>query len=63
MHRLIGAIGALEKNPFNSKKLSGNENYYRIRVGDFRIIFELFQIKRLILIQKIGKRENIYSTF
>jgi mRNA interferase RelE/StbE len=41
------------------KKLKGYSNLYRLRVGDFRVIFELE--RDLIIILKIGHRESIYE--
>ena len=43
------------------KKLKGYQNVYRLRVGDYRIIFEYPKDQRTIRILKVGKRENIYD--
>ena len=43
------------------KKLKGYHNVYRLRVGDYRIIFEYIKEKRTIKILKVGKREGFYS--
>ncbi|ACS33901.1 type II toxin-antitoxin system RelE family toxin [Thermococcus gammatolerans] len=42
------------------QKLRGYENIYRLRVGEYRIIFEYQKRERLIKVLKIGKRENVY---
>jgi mRNA interferase RelE/StbE len=47
--RLMGAI-----------KLSGEKNTYRTRVGDYRIIYEIYDEKVLVLIIKIGHRKDVY---
>ena len=60
--RIIGAIELLGENPLPPKslKLSGRDGY-RIRVGDYRIIYS-FNSKRLsILVIKIGNRKDIYG--
>ena len=60
--RIIGAIELLGQNPLPPKslKLSGRDGY-RIRVGDYRIIYS-FNSKRLsILVIKIGNRKDIYG--
>ena len=43
------------------KKLKGYRDVYRLRVGNYRIIFEYIKDKRTIRILKVGKRENIYD--
>jgi len=41
------------------KKLKGYQNHYRLRVGEFRILFYLEG--RDIIVYKIGKRESVYE--
>jgi mRNA interferase RelE/StbE len=42
------------------KKLVGMQGY-RLRVGDYRIIFDMEKEKLLILVLQIGHRKNIYD--
>ena len=60
--RIVVAIERLSEHPFpvGSKKLSGYENVFRIRIGTYRIIYEVEGQKLLILILKIGHRKDIY---
>ncbi len=46
---------------FDIKKLKGRENTFRVRLGSYRVIYELQRDKLLILIIKFGKRENVYE--
>lgn len=50
-----------DPRPASSKKLEGHENAYRKRVGDYRIIYEIYAQKVLILIVNIGHRKEIYE--
>jgi mRNA interferase RelE/StbE len=51
---------AILKN--NIKKLTGTkENYYRLRVGSYRIIYEKRDKELIILIIRIGHRREIYQ--
>ncbi len=63
--RIISSIESLTESPYNhphSKRMKGIEgNIYRLRVGDFRIIYEIFDNKVLIFIIKIGSRGDIYK--
>jgi len=42
-------------------KLKGKKGYYRIRVGDLRIIFKVFEEEKDIYIEKIDYRSKIYK--
>jgi mRNA interferase RelE/StbE len=63
--KLILEINSLsnEPRPKGYKKLKGYENYYRIRMGNYRIIYEINDNELLILVLNLGKRDNIYDQF
>lgn len=52
---------ALEPRPDGVKKLKGDENTYRIRVSDYRVIYEIYDDVLLISIVKLGHRSEIYK--
>lgn len=60
--RIATHIDELTGNPFppGSKKLRGSPDHYRIRVGDYRIIYRVDGKRLLILILKIGHRREVY---
>ena len=45
----------------NLKILKGKYDYYRLRVGDFRVIFHKDDAKIIITIIRIGHRKDIYK--
>ena len=47
----------------NHKKLKGNyyENIYKLRFGDYRILYTLNKTKKEIIIELIGNRKDIYK--
>lgn len=59
--KIINAINQLVVNPrlTSSKKLSASE-YYRIRVGDYRILYEIKDQLLIVYIIKIAHRKDIY---
>jgi len=59
--RIKEKLRLLADNPFALpyKKIKGRENTYRIRVGDYRIIYSVRGYEVRIL--KIDKRERIYD--
>jgi mRNA interferase RelE/StbE len=60
--RLQAKIDALAENPRPNgyKKLQGFQNRYRIRVGEYRVIYEIHDEILLVLIVKVGPRGDIY---
>ena len=60
--RKIGEqIDGLKMNPYLGSKLQGSERETRrIRVGDYRIIYEIYENYVLILIVYIGPRGGAY---
>ena len=41
-------------------KMKGNNPFHRIRVGDYRIVYEIDEEKSVILVLKIGHRKEVY---
>ncbi len=52
---------ATEPRPDGVKKLKVDENSYRIRVGDYRVIYEIYDDILLISVVKVGHRSKIYK--
>ena len=58
--RIRRIINAMEANPFfgDVNKLSGTENIWRKRIGNYRIIYEFYESKRIIYISDIKRRTS-----
>ncbi|MEH2349867.1 MAG: type II toxin-antitoxin system RelE/ParE family toxin [Nostoc sp.] len=52
---------AIEPRPNGVKKLQGEENTYRIRVGDYRVIYDIFDDVLLVNLIDIGHRSKVYK--
>ncbi|WP_026736327.1 type II toxin-antitoxin system RelE family toxin [Fischerella sp. PCC 9605] len=52
---------ALEPRPSGVKKLKNRENGYRIRIGDYRVIYDIFDDVLLIIVIEIGHRSKVYK--
>ncbi|MFA4957233.1 MAG: type II toxin-antitoxin system RelE/ParE family toxin [Candidatus Methanoperedens sp.] len=64
--RLKEAMLVLKEDPVPIKslditKLKGEKNKYRIRKGEFRIVYEIIWEQKLILIHRIDYRGNVYK--
>lgn len=51
---------ATNPRPDGVKKLGGEENAWRIRVGDFRIIYEIHDGVLMIMILRVANRRESY---
>jgi mRNA interferase RelE/StbE len=60
--RLDDAFAKLSENPrrMGAEKMSGFDNRYRFRAGDYRIIYEIHDAVLVVLILAIGDRKEIY---
>jgi mRNA interferase RelE/StbE len=60
--QLIKKIETLQKNhnPTGSKLLDSEKNIYRIRSGNYRIIYQVKNKVLLIIVAKVGDRKGIY---
>lgn len=60
--RLLDAIGALasEPRPSGCVQLKGGDGELRIRVGDYRIVYDVQGDELLVLVLRAGHRREIY---
>ncbi len=58
------ALSLLAQNPFSEllkvKKLKDADNLYRIRLGDYRVVYEIRNEQLIVLVIKIGHRREVY---
>jgi len=63
LERVLKKIKELADDPFpsDSKRVVGRkEKAFRVRIGDYRILYVVFHEKNEILISDIDKRERVY---
>lgn len=60
--RIVARIRALatEPRPPGAQKLAGSRNAYRIRQGDYRVLYEIVEEDRRLVVVKIGHRREVY---
>ena len=60
---LIALIERLtdDPRPPGCKKLRGRQNQYRIRLGDYRVIYSVEDMALVIRVLKVGHRRDIYE--
>ncbi len=59
---ILNAISELENNPRPQgfKKLKGRDGY-RIRIGNYRIIYKIFENELVIDVITLGHRKDVYK--
>lgn len=50
---------ALEPRPASARKLAGDESFYRIRVGDFRVIYSVANDVVLVTVIRVGHCRDV----
>lgn len=63
--RLRVAIRSLsnESRPHGVRKIKGAERAYRIRVGSYRVVYEIYDNEQLVLILQVARRtEAMYRS-
>ena len=60
--RVITAIRALGGNPrpAGCRKLLGSKNDWRIRVGDYRVLYEIADAIRIVRVNRVRHRREVY---
>ena len=53
---------SFQPRPAGCKKLKGQSGYlWRIRIGDYRVIYSIDDVVKIIDVQKVGHRKDIYD--
>ena len=60
--RIKTAINDLQTDPrpFGYAKMEGQEDLFRIRVGDWRVIYAIQDRKLIVLVVRVGHRSQVY---
>jgi mRNA interferase RelE/StbE len=62
VNRIFPVIESLAQNPrpAKCKKLSGVQNRWRIRIGDYRVVYQIFDDERVVDIVAVRHRREAY---
>ena len=58
----MAAVDGLNGNPLppGVRKLYGCHHTYRLRIGDYRIVYEIFDARLVIQIVRVRHRQDVY---
>ncbi len=58
--RVFDAVGRLKESPHRWLTRIVNSPYYRLRVGDYRVIVDIRESELRVLVLKVGHRRSVY---
>lgn len=61
--KILKAVENLSSEPYprGVKKLIGSEITYRIRIGDYRVIYDVYKSELIVEIIRVRHRKNVYD--
>ena len=61
--RVLEAISGLREDPRPpaAKKLVGEQTAWRIRIGDYRVIYDVFDGELVVTVVRAGHRRDVYD--
>lgn len=61
--RIIDKVEKLQDDPVphNAKPIEGSHGMFRIRVGDYRVLYEIYNAEKVIVVVNVDKRSRVYN--
>jgi mRNA interferase RelE/StbE len=59
--KIYDTINDISENPLQSTKRLSGSRFYRLRVGKYRVIFDLHKNKMIIFVINVDNRKRIYK--
>ena len=59
MIRLLEAL-AREPRPVGVVKLVGDDNLWRVRIGDYRVVYEIHDRRLIVMVVRVAHRKDVY---
>jgi len=62
---IVEAVDALAQNPFpaETRKLHGTAHQYRIRVGDYRVVYQVDEKSGVVTVYHVRHRKEVYRRY
>jgi len=60
--RIVSEVALLARNPRpkGAVKMAGCDNLWRIRVGDYRVVYEIHDDRLVVLVLRVAHRKDVY---
>jgi mRNA interferase RelE/StbE len=62
--RITIRIASLADNPWPQgvEKIQGEEDTYRLRIGDYRVLYQVYRKDLIVLVVRVRHRREVYRT-
>jgi mRNA interferase RelE/StbE len=57
--RLLEVL-AQEPRPAGVVKMAGDDNLWRVRLGDYRVVYEIHDRQLIVLVVRVAHRKDVY---
>ena len=59
--RIVHKVNSIKDNPFHFVEHYEGESYFKLRIGDYRVLLDIDTSSKLIEVRVVGHRGNIYE--
>ncbi|KJL30081.1 type II toxin-antitoxin system RelE family toxin [Microbacterium oxydans] len=61
--RILAGVSELEREPrpHGVRKLAGYDNAWRVRIGDYRVLYEVIDDQVLVTVVRVAHRRDVYE--
>lgn len=62
--RVLAGIAELERDPrpHGVRKLAGHDNAWRVRIGDYRVLYEVSDAQIVVTVVRVAHRRDVYDS-
>ena len=60
--RIVGEVSMLahDPRPAGTGKLAGDDNLWRIRIGNYRVVYEIHDDRLVVVVLRVAHRKDVY---
>ena len=59
--RIIGCVECIKENPYTAVSRLAGSQFFKLRIGDYRVILDLQHGKLVVFVVETGNRKRIYT--
>ena len=60
-HRIVNKVNTIKDSPHHFLEHYEGEDFYKLRVGDYRLLVDIDMTEKVISVRVLGHRRNIYQ--